>query len=282
MLDLRYHVASLSAVFLALIVGILVGVGISGRGFVDKSERRNFENRITALQSQVDKLSAQKSLLAQQGAAERTFAQQTYPVLMRNRLAGKRIAVVVLGGSGAVGDVRRAVADAGGAVALYRVLKEPIPAPDVRSALRDRPGFQTLDAIGHEVGIEWVSPGKTPIADAVSSLVVEEQRGRAGTAVDGVVVLGHLPTDAPTVKLVTGLISGLGDAGLPSVAVERSDSTPSQVNAYGQLSSLSTVDDVESPSGKLSLVLLLGGAPGGHFGIKPTADAPLPRIEPAP
>ena len=51
MLDLRYHVASLSAVFIALIVGILVGVGISGRGFVDKSERRNFESRIAALQS---------------------------------------------------------------------------------------------------------------------------------------------------------------------------------------------------------------------------------------
>jgi hypothetical protein len=40
-LDLRYHVASLSAVFLALIVGILVGVGISGRGFVDKWRSRS-------------------------------------------------------------------------------------------------------------------------------------------------------------------------------------------------------------------------------------------------
>ena len=32
MFDLRYHVASLAAVFLALIIGILVGVGISDRG----------------------------------------------------------------------------------------------------------------------------------------------------------------------------------------------------------------------------------------------------------
>ena len=31
MFDLRYHVASLAAVFLALIIGILVGVGISER-----------------------------------------------------------------------------------------------------------------------------------------------------------------------------------------------------------------------------------------------------------
>ena len=70
MLDLRYHVASLSAVFLALVVGILVGVGISGRGFVDKSERRNFQNQIAALQGQNDRLSAEKSLVAQQGASD--------------------------------------------------------------------------------------------------------------------------------------------------------------------------------------------------------------------
>ena len=38
MFDLRYHVASLAAVFLALVIGILLGVGISGRGLVDKSE----------------------------------------------------------------------------------------------------------------------------------------------------------------------------------------------------------------------------------------------------
>ena len=39
MFDLRYHVASLAAVFLALIIGIVVGVGISGKGFVADSER---------------------------------------------------------------------------------------------------------------------------------------------------------------------------------------------------------------------------------------------------
>ena len=42
MFDLRYHVASLAAVFLMLVVGILIGVGISGRGFVDDAERNHF------------------------------------------------------------------------------------------------------------------------------------------------------------------------------------------------------------------------------------------------
>ena len=38
MFDLRYHVASLVAVFVALIVGILVGVGLAGSGVTKKAD----------------------------------------------------------------------------------------------------------------------------------------------------------------------------------------------------------------------------------------------------
>jgi Copper transport outer membrane protein, MctB len=154
MLDLRYHVASLSAVFIALIVGILVGVGISGRGFVDKSERRNFENQIAALQTKVDQLTAQKALLAQQGNAATSFVQFAYPVLMHNRLAGKRIALIVIGptGGSAGSDVARALADAGGTVSLYRAVKEPVTLRPLRNALKGTPGFRTLPDIAHEIG----------------------------------------------------------------------------------------------------------------------------------
>ena len=54
MFDLRYHVASLAAVFLALIIGILVGVGISGKGFVSDSERKLLNEKIARLQGQLD------------------------------------------------------------------------------------------------------------------------------------------------------------------------------------------------------------------------------------
>ena len=54
MFDLRYHVASLAAVFLALIIGILVGVGISDRGYLDKGTRRLLEQRVADLQKRLD------------------------------------------------------------------------------------------------------------------------------------------------------------------------------------------------------------------------------------
>lgn len=282
MLDLRYHVASLSAVFLALIVGILVGVGISGRGFVDKSERRNFENRIAALQSRVDQLGAQKDLLAEQGRSEEAFVQQTYPALMRGRLDGKRVALIVLGSSGAIGDVQQALADAGATTAIYRVVKLPISGRAVRKALVGTSGFRGLDTVGHELAQEWVTGGLTPISDIVSPVIVQEQRGSTGKPLDGaVVVQASDPVDGPTTRFVTGLFDGLTAGGLPVVAAERTTALPSLVGAW-TADHLSTVDDVDTPSGKLALALLLGGAPGGSFGMKPTAEAPLPRIEPAP
>ena len=283
MLDLRYHVASLSAVFIALIVGILVGVGISGRGFVDKSERRNFENQIAALQTKVDQLSAEKALLAQQGQAAASFVQDAYPVLMHNRLAGKRIAVIVVGRSGgtAGSDVSRALADAGATTPLYRALKEPVTLKPLLSALKGIPGFRTLPDIAHEIGQEWVTGGVTPVADKVSSLLVEEQRGSNGRPVDGVVVVERVaPVDAPTQRFVAGLLNGLRDGGVPLVGAEEVDTSLSLVPAWQAVHGMSSVDDIDTPTGKLALVLLLGGAPSGSYGLKPTADASLPRIEP--
>ena len=283
MLDLRYHVASLSAVFIALIVGILVGVGISGRGFVDKSERRNFENQIAALQTKVDQLSAEKALLAQQGRAAASFVQDAYPVLMHNRLAGKRIAVIVVGRSGgtAGSDVSRALADAGATTALYRALKEPVTLKPLLSSLKGIPGFSTLPDIAHEIGQEWVTGGVTPVADKVSSLLVEEQRGSNGRPVDGVVVVERVaPADAPTQRFVAGLLNGLRDGGVPLVGAEEVDTSLSLVPAWQAVHGMSSVDDIDTPTGKLALALLLGGAPSGSYGLKPTADASLPRIEP--
>ena len=63
MFDLRYHVASLAAVFIALVLGILVGVGISGRGLIKESERG-------VLQAQIDDLRNQRD------AAQRQVAEQ--------------------------------------------------------------------------------------------------------------------------------------------------------------------------------------------------------------
>jgi hypothetical protein len=128
-----------------------------------------------------------------------------------------------------------------------------------------------------------VTGGKTPVADALTDVVVAEERGDAGTPVDGVVVLQpESMRDRATRRFVGGLYGGLASAGVPVVGVERTTAEISHVPTFAESGGLSTVDDVDTPSGRFALALLLAGAPPGHFGVKTTSDAPLPQIDQTP
>src|SRR4026208_1066301 len=107
MFALRYHVASLAAVFLALIIGILVGVGISGP--VDNQKTKFLEEQVAKYQRQADPSASKAADDAREQQAARTLISETYPVLVRNRLRGKQIAVVLIGDVD--GGTRKAVND---------------------------------------------------------------------------------------------------------------------------------------------------------------------------
>src|SRR6266487_4647997 len=97
MFDLRYHVASLAAVFLALIIGILVGVGIADRGLLDKGTRNLLEHRVADLQKHLDSASHRSAAADREQRAMQSYIKETYPVLVPNRLRGKHVAVVFVG-----------------------------------------------------------------------------------------------------------------------------------------------------------------------------------------
>ena len=87
MFDFRYHVASLAAVFVALVIGILVGVGLSGRGFVDDAERSNLERQIQDLRDERDSATVLLEAAQRSGLAFDEYADDTYPALVARACA---------------------------------------------------------------------------------------------------------------------------------------------------------------------------------------------------
>jgi len=68
---------------------------------------------------------------------------------------------------------------------------------------------------------------------------------------------------------------------VPVVGVERADATESTVRAFHH-NGISSVDDVDQPSGRFALALLMSGAKAGQYGIKSSAkDGVLPPLETA-
>jgi hypothetical protein len=285
MFDLRYHVASLAAVFVALVIGIFVGVGLSGRGFVNDAERKNFEARIDELRADRDSANARAASAERRGDALDDFADTTYPSLVRKRLAGTGVGVVFVGSvdQGLAGAIRRTVADAGGRIVRLRALRVPLDPEAIDQALRADPdtrdlaGVDRRSRLGGEIARELVAGGQTPVLDRLSSLLVEEQLGLSKAPLDAVVVARPArPQQDQTEDFLTGLYSGLAAAAVPSVGVEESGARPSAVPPF-RASGLATVDAVDTAVGDVALVFLLEGARPGSYGLgRDAVDGVLP------
>jgi hypothetical protein len=285
MFDLRYHVASLAAVFVALVIGIFVGVGLSGRGFVNDAERKNFEARIDELQADRDSAEAAAKSAARRGDALDAFADTTYTSLVRRRLAGTKVGVVFVGSvdQGLAGTIRRTIADAGGRVVRMRALRVPLDPEAVDQALRGEPDTRELAGedrrarLGNAIARELVQGGQTPVLDRLASLLVEEQLGLSKAPLDAVVVARPTrPQQGETEDFLTGLYSGLAAASVPSVGAEDSNAQPSAVPPF-RAAGLATVDALDTTAGQVALVFLLEGARPGSYGLGQDAvDGVLP------
>src|SRR5215218_6678860 len=100
----RYHASSLIAVFLALAIGILIGAEFGGDALTNtrKDLEHSLVGNLQDARSHADELSGELG-------RSNEFAARVYPALTRERLAGKRIAILALGGL--PGNLTEAVED---------------------------------------------------------------------------------------------------------------------------------------------------------------------------
>jgi len=286
MFDLRYHVASLTAVFLALVIGILVGVGISDRGLIDKTQTRLLHDRISNLQSRLDQASQQTAASRREQRAAQRFIEKSYPVLVRNRLRRKRFAVLFVGkvDGGVRSTIEQTLNEAGAQMLRLRALKVPVDVPTLEARLATQPasaafaGSSKLDQLGGALGEELVSGGATPLWDSLNDTIVGQKDGSGKQPVNGVIVVRTVPAQKDgTSRMLSGLYQGLSSLSVPAVGAETSGTAKSAVPAYRN-AGLSSVDDVDTPAGRLALVLLLAGASPGQYGLRASADDSLPSF----
>jgi Copper transport outer membrane protein, MctB len=291
MFDFRYHVASLAAVFFALVIGILVGVALASHG-LGNTERKRLEEDLRRAENQGDVLKAQVDELTSDRAADQAYVEGTYESVMANRLKGKKIAVLFVGSSDDKyrSQVTRALADANAGQPLrLRFIKVPIDPVSLEKRLAKRPflagysGRDQLSNLGQALGQEFAGGTETPLWNALQNVIVEERVGPSKQPADGVVIVRTAsPQTGPTALFLKGLYAGVADLGVPVVGVARSDDDGSAVKAF-QKAGLSTVDDIDSRVGKLALVALLGDPMlRGNYGSKKSAQAQLPAIAPLP
>jgi hypothetical protein len=282
----RYHAASLAAVFLALAIGILIGVGLGDK--VYKGARRDLEQ---SLKSDLAGSRTRADDLQSQLNQERDFSAQIYPALVGGLLHGQRIAVVALGTmpEEMKGDIESVVgtdSPTGAKLSEVAVVRE---SPDLRALADAAPGGDrsvthdrdALSALARRAGRSLITGG--PLFDHLHDALLADVSGQPG-GIDAVIVVRDRPSDLgssaseATDSLERGLLEGIEGAGdLPVVGVERSDSDSSQIGYFDAEGLSATVDSVDLDSGRVALAYALNGSEG-DYGVKASADRLLPAL----
>ena len=110
MIDFRYHLVSIVAVFLALAIGIVLGsTELQGPTY-------NFLSHTTAkLQNQLDQATSQRDAAQQQASEDEAYAQAVEPAVLHDLLTGQQLLIVTEPGaqSSVVSGIITAATDAG-------------------------------------------------------------------------------------------------------------------------------------------------------------------------
>lgn len=306
MIDFRYHLVSLVAVFLALAVGIALGAGPLREGVAD------------TLESQVQELREERTALREELTASQRHEQakealigDLTPSLTTGRLLDVRVATVLLPGApsglaettadsleqaGAVVVSRATVPDWGEEdlmVTWQEALEElRVPADGEEAVTPERLLAEVLsgtDAPGDttgwardeerlvELGLLEVDRDQTTAAPGLSWQVPD-----AVVVISGGVTAAEVqgdPEEAPALRRRLDLVAALGEvpapalvvaAGTEGVAAPAADLTDPLVSAVRDSRavrrSVSTVDNGEGTSGQLALVLALTHQMMGEIG----------------
>lgn len=306
MISFRYHVVSIAAVLLALAAGVALGGGpLSeiGRGAGDAATQRA-EERAAELTDALDR--AQATAAFQDGLASSVGLDA-----IEGRLARRPVSIVTLPGADQeiVDGLADMVTRAGGSVAGTYAAQPALVDPQQKS-LVDTLGAQVLETLP-DTGVEADAatyermgqligravattedrgaPVGGPGEDILSSLRgAELLTVSGGGQVRGSLVLVVLGDQSPETEgianIIGGLATGIGTAADGLVIAGTTESAT--VGVLGLLrdevsitSNVSSVDSVQTASGRVAAVLALAATPGsdpGHYGAV-GIDGAVPR-----
>jgi Copper transport outer membrane protein, MctB len=272
---------SLGAVFLALGIGVLLGVAIGENGVVSGASK-DLEK---SLRGDLNNARSRNSDLRRELAIRDDYEQQTYEPLVKDLLSGWRIGIVAMGNlsGGYSSNVTDAVEPAGAGLDSVSVIKAPLPLGRLASEMKgtrlarlDRSNDQ-LERFGRRVGRQMVAGG-----DLIGRLrhnLFSSSRGEY-RGLDGIVYVRDRDGLEGEEKQAqdsfeAGLLAGFGDA-TGVVAVETTGTDPSQVGFFSS-HDLASVDDLDLTPGKTAVVWVFADDAQGKFGVKDSAERLLPK-----
>ncbi|GIV18447.1 MAG: hypothetical protein KatS3mg023_0198 [Armatimonadota bacterium] len=278
--DLRYHLVSLAAVFLALSVGMLIG-GL----FLNTAPTETQQRLIRRIQEDLARISAESDRNRRDFDRMDQALKELTPHLVKQRLKGRRVAVVQTGDDDrALADTLKALRGAGAEIVSVTVVTNrwlELNDEEKERIIRSLRGLKPYLPDDFTAVVKALANG-VALYGYDQTVEILRQEGLLRTSGEYtlpcryvVIVGGSSTPDSPRAAEVDRpLIRQWQDTGIEVVAAERSDCVTSHVAVYRE-TDIASVDCIDIALGQMVLPFLFG-AQTEAYGVKESADRVLP------
>ncbi|WP_285489428.1 copper transporter [Amycolatopsis taiwanensis] len=310
MISLRYHVVSLTAVFLALALGVVLGsTALSGTLLSGLSDEKG------KLAVQVSDLQAQRNALTARLANADAFAGSVGPKIVAGLLDQRSVLVITTDDAGPADRdaleqlIRQAGATVSGELHLTGAFTDPAGSDQLRQlAIRLQPAGATFPTAGDPGTLAGALIGSVLVLDKGTAQPQSSADELAAT-ISGLTAGGFVRASS---NLGPGQLAVVLTGGQPggdhqgdraatlarfAAQIERSGAgavlagDPASASGNGAIgfaradtsapSTLSTVDDVDTAAGRIAVILALAeqlDGKAGRYGVVGNAQAPAPGM----
>lgn len=284
--NIKFYVISIAAIFAALGIGIFVGFLLDAQNLI--MDQRN--DIITEIEKRFDYLSEENKGLKEALESANNekenyeyFIDSTYKEIIKDKLVGVNVAIIETNNDYVYSSVGQLLEAAGANVVNLTTIMDTFISQDLLINL-----YQELQIPINSNNIAGDAIRKLTesiIKGEMNELVLKlDERGFINLVgpinepADYIIVAGGSRDDSQDrINVIDSTIINVAKSNsVPVVGVERIDVNYSYMEAYKNLG-ITTIDNVDTTIGKVSLILAMEGRPG-HYGIKKTAEDLVPSL----
>ncbi|HNX92905.1 MAG TPA: copper transporter [Syntrophomonas sp.] len=290
MVDFKYHIVSIVAVFLALGMGILIGSTMVSNDVMVAQQQKiisSLEKQFSDLREHESALMAEDVKKSKMITNYENFAQSMLVPVVAGQLKGRNVAVVVSSSQAIPSGIINTLTLAGANVGSQTMVMENINMKDskLRAKLIDYFALEsntTSDILRQKVA-ESLTLMLTNQADPALSAFLNENKlvkiaYTNNNPINTVILIGGSDTLVQSFPegFDSTLIKTLLEDGIQVIGTESSQVKLSYMKYY-QKFSISTIDNIDMSVGQISLVLAINDQPG-NYGIKTNATVFMPVL----
>jgi hypothetical protein len=290
LIDVRHHIYSLAAVFLALAVGIVIGTSFAGRSPSADAGRRTIQRYESDMRALKDEILKASGTAADNEAALKAceqYSRAVMPLAIRDKLYWRNVAIVQTGGSDELtGSVRKALETAGAQITCTVDIGTEFRFADSSSVAEVLSGNGLGAAVDPKTDrdklfrliADTICTGRYSfLVPTLEKAGIATFSGNCSRSCKLVVLVGGAESDLQNraQSVDAQLLARFASIGVTAVGCEASASASSYVPVWHK-SGIATVDDADSAMGQTCLVYALNGEIA-NYGAKPTAERLFPK-----